>query len=240
MKIAASWFAAFCGWATCWIALMGWVAWSGHWAGINDFEFLLWWTLAFTVIGWLVFGLPFLSWTGIGSPLLAFPWCFPVGALLSSLAYWVLIGWWLKGQTSMHLFGAGVGSVALPLYGAIARAASGWEPRRRTSLARALAVAPIALFLAFQFSVWPLAEHLAPRVVYRVASNDAQTRMRIRALRRVRVGDRLADLHARYPYVFEQEMLATTGNAGPLQYSILFRDGAVSQVRLWSEGRSPS
>jgi hypothetical protein len=99
-------------------------------------------------------------------------------------------------------------------------------------LARALAVAPIALFMTVQLCGWPLVEHAAPALVYPVASLDARTRMTIRALKQVRVGDRLVELRARYPYVFERDTQAMSGNAGNVVYSIRFRDGVVSEVTV--------
>jgi hypothetical protein len=234
MKLAASWFAAFCGWALSWIALMGWLAWRGHGRGIDDFDFLLWWPLAFGVIGWLAAGLPFVTWVGPRSRLLDVPWSLAAGALVSSVAYWALVGWWLTGVTYLHLVAAGIGCVALPIYARIVRTTADWEPRRRSRLVRVLAIAPIVLFATVQFGVWPLAERAAPALVFPVASLDARTRMTIRALRHVRVGDRLSELRARYPFVFERDTRAMTGNAGSVRYTIRFRDGEVSEVSVRS------
>jgi hypothetical protein len=148
------------------------------------------------------------------------------------VAFVALIGWSLWNAVDLHLFAAGVGGVALPVYGRIVRRAQAWEPRRRSRIAAVLAAAPFAVFGFVRFGAWPVAERSVPALVYPIASHEAQSRMTVRALRRVRVGDRLAELRARCPYVFERDMAAISGNAGDVKYAIRFRDGVVREVSV--------
>ncbi len=91
MKFAASFFAAFCGWAVAFILLMiGLAIYSYNTFGyISDFEFLLRAPLIFTAIGWMLFGVPFVHLVRSDSVWLRWPRSALTGLLLSSGAYCV-------------------------------------------------------------------------------------------------------------------------------------------------------
>ena len=235
MKFAASFFAAFCGWAVAFILLMiGLAIYSYNTFGyISDFEFLLRAPLIFTAIGWMLFGLPFVHLVRSDSVWLRWPRSALTGLLLSSGAYWLLIGWLVWPVWYFHAFAAVVGLVGAPVYCWLIHRLSAQQGYRRIAASCGLVFSPVVFFLSFQFVIWPAAELGLPQLAYRLGTSTVQTRIRDRVLKQVKPGDPLEEIQWVLG-IADRPITSFSTQVDGQPYVLLFKDGVVQEVR-WVE-----
>jgi len=228
MKLATSFFAVFCGWASSFLLLMLFGAIS--WGRITDFNSLLWNPLMFGFLGWIIFGLPFVYLVPVDSRFLRFPWSPLVGACLSLVAYWILIGWALVPLVYMHVFAGMIGVFALPIYSLMIRRAHGMSRVSRIYLVLVSMGSPFLLFFTFQYALWPSMERLFPGLLSSHGTWQTQQRILERTLEKLEVGDAFEDLRRRLPDVFREPAMSVNLDANGGRYTIYFKDGKVSQI----------
>jgi hypothetical protein len=235
MKLAASFFAVFCGWAVAFALLLLTVGTYSYntFGYITDFDFLLSAPLLFTTIGWFLFGLPFFCLVRSDSSWMRWPRSALTGLLLSSAAYWVLIGWAVWPVWYFHLFAAIVGLIAAPIYCWLIHYLSAQRSYRRLVASFALVCFPILLFLSIQFVIWPVVELRLPKLAYRVGTFSVQTRIRHRLLRQLKPGDTLEEIRWGLGMVDRQITSYSTHTEGQT-FVLSFKDGVVQEVR-WYE-----
>jgi hypothetical protein len=229
MKLAASFFSTFAGWAVSFLAMCAWLALrSGN--GIQDFEFFHGWTLMVSTFGWLVAGWPFVTRLGAESRWRRFPRSALAGGALSLLVYSVTLGWSLWPKPWLFLFAFSVGAVALPVCVAIERRFGGLAGQPRANAAAALLLAPIALYFGFSELAWPALERFAPSFAYRMGSDAVRGAMRGRMLRSIQPGARLDELRRRFPDTFSPDTRRLTTSYSDTTVTIVFEAGRVTFV----------
>jgi hypothetical protein len=231
-RAAHSFFAAFAGWLIPFVGYLAWLQFDERGFGyITDFEFLLFWPLLFTAIGWLVVGLPIAislgraAVPGIGKVIListaATTATFLCIAALFQIGLMTLI-WW---------------PVLIGLIGGIVY----WLLQRSQPLRGWVFWSIPVLFFPFvRFVVLPIGIAFFPYTTHVLAEGAIGREALIGVIKRIEVGDTYQELHRRYPQIFYQPVLGISSSGGGCSYSIQFDDtrARVVKVEIISETNS--
>jgi hypothetical protein len=232
VKVALSLLALFVGWAAAFLTMVVFLSWSSSRGGVADFDFLLWWPLLFALLGWAIFGIPLILKVPLTARPMRFPLNFVTGVLLSSAAYWVLIGWATWRVWYLHIFAALVGLVAVPTFVALSLLLEPYGRKYAALVTLACLLLPPALFLSFEHLVWPAVEHRYPTIAYSLGSLRSQARVLRHVLLTTRAGDSFEKLHARLPQMFPKPFVAMSGSGYGYSYEILMENNQVKEIKL--------
>ena len=213
MKVARSFFSMFVGWCAAYVILIGWqVLRKPGFGYITDFEFFLLWPALFGFIGWVVFVVPVLLWIDEDNR-----WLRPERIWLSAAVFGVavfalLVCSWMSQLIVYWWFPALQGAVAGLAYAALGRWT--WFEENPRAARTACVLGPVAALLLFVFGIWPLVIQHAPYFAYRFGGFYSRNEACLRIYQSIRPGDTFADLHQRYPKLFDEPFLSSSGNLG--------------------------
>lgn len=223
MKAARSFFALFTGWAAAFITLILWQVYGPGFRHVTDFDFFLFWPAVFALVGWVLFGLPLVYFS---PERLASRWyvCSLVGIVVCVLAYLLLVCTWLPESFRLAWFPAIIGAIGGFTYWMLGLSAClGRSPRVAIP---ALFLAPAMAVTAFAFLIWPLALSATPYLAYRFGDYRSRARAEYEIISRIKLGDTYAELHRRYPTIFDQPILSRSSSGTPAglgwSYHIVF------------------
>lgn len=212
----------FVGWCAAFITLIGWqVLRKPGFGYITDFTFFLYWPALFGFIAWAAMVAPLLSWLDEDNRWLHPSMIWASGAVFGVAVFALLVCTWSPSLAVFAWFPAIQGAVGGITYAGLGRW-SWLEERPAKARAVLLAGPPVALLL-FGCVVWPLVIDHVPYFAYRFGADDSRAAAHLRILQRIKTGDTFAELHRRYPKLFSQPYLSSTGNIdGHHSYRIKF------------------
>jgi hypothetical protein len=240
MKAARSFLALFVGWiAACtWdyvrqlLSAVGGVDRTLFLSGVHAF---------FTILGWLLLGLPVAYFT---PKRFASRWyiCAFVGGSICLIAYLLLICTWFPFALKLYWF------PWFPLILGVVGGFTYWflDTSLITKFLSNLRPAEIAAFYLlpfFMFSccdlfLWPAVIKLSPYTAYRFGDVESRWRAKYEIFARIKVGDSYPALHKKYPAIFAEPILGGSGggSVGKFKwlYHIRFDDsrGSVTEISV--------
>ena len=197
VRTTYSFVAMFVGW---FVPLAGYIAWLQFEHDLSDFEFMFFWPLGFTVLGWLFIGLPIairFDASDLEAPGTAV-FRFTVATTLSFL----LLAWSLEFAI--------LGLIWWPILTGVIGGVTFWFLiRRNVQPLLRLWLIPILLFPFVRFFVLPFGVEYFPYTTYVLTKGmgDIDTRALLTVLERVEVGDSYQELHRLYPSIFDEPSL---------------------------------
>jgi hypothetical protein len=187
---------------------------------------------SFTMLGWLLFGLPVAYFT---PRRWSSRWyiCVFVGFAISLIAYLLLIYSWL-GKNALQLPWFPWFPVILGAVGALAywllntNVIDHFLSRSRVAAITGLYLLPWLILFGSVFILWPVFIKVCPYTAYRFGDSESRDRAKYEILIHLEMGDTYSTLHQKYPIIFNQPILGETGeeSAGNFKwiYHIKFDD----------------
>ncbi len=222
-RAAHSFFAAFAGWLAAFVGFMGWRQVDGY---ITDFEFYAFWPAAVTLVGWLAVALPIVLLArddrmrrpgfaiGIATAATSAVWLAVAAALsmLLSPEWW----WW-------------------PVVIGVVGGAVYWLLETRRPLRPAvLWVAPFAVVAFAYYVALPVGIRFFPYATFVITEGVVGQAALLAVIEQVRVGDTYADLHRRYPQIFDEPILGMASEDYAIDFDAL--GGRVTRVEIRRDG----
>lgn len=206
-RAAHSFFAAFAGWLAAFVGLMAWLQIDGY---ITDFPFYAFWPLAVTFAGWLVVALPIVV-LARGDRMRRPGFVIAIATAATS-AVWLAVAAALSMPQSPEWWW-------WPLVIGVVGGAVYWVLETRQPLRPAVWwVAPFAIVALARYVALPAGIRFFPYATYVITEGVIGQEAEVAVIERVRVGDTYADLHRRYPQIFDTPTLGMAGQ----RYSIAF------------------
>lgn len=212
----------FAGWSAAFLSLIGWqVLRKPGFGYITDFTFFLYWPALFGLIGWALILAPLLSWLDEDNRWLQPSVIWASGAASGVLIFALLVCTWVPSLVMFAWFPAIQGAVGGLTYAWLGHWS--WLEERPAQARTVLLTGPPIALLVFSYVVWPLVIEHAPYVAYRFGADDSRAAAHLRILQRIKTGDTFADLQRRYPRLFSEPYMSSTGNIdGHHSYNIKF------------------
>jgi hypothetical protein len=210
-----SFFAAFVGWLVPFGGSLTWMQVDENGFGyITDFAFLLFWPLLFTVLGWLVVGLP-------------------IAVTISDRqirSYGLLVAVATAATTATYLGIAAVFQFDLlammwwpVLTGLLGGSVFWFLQRYQPFPGWVWGLIPIGFLPFVRFVLLPLGLAFFPYTTHVLAEGTIGQEALYAVLERVQVGDTYAELHRRYPAIFDEPVLDMSSASGNgWSYAITF------------------
>jgi len=223
-RAAHSFFAAFVGWLVPFVGYLAWLQFDdGGFGFITDFEFLLFWPLLFTALGWLLVGLPLVLLLGRGAAP-GFERVIIIATAATTATFLTIATLLPLGLMTFVWWPVLIGLIGGSVYWLLQKL----KPPR----AWAFWIAPILFFPFVRFVALPIGVACFPYTTYVLADGIIGNEVRIRVIKRVDVGDTYDELHRRYPLIFRQPVLGSSFSGGGWTYSIRFDDSRQRVVQV--------
>ena len=201
----------FVGWCAAFITLIAWqVLRKPGFGYVTDLTFFLYWPALFGFMAWAAIVAPLLSWLDEDNPWLRPSVIWASGAVFGVVVFALLVCTWAPFSAGLAWFPAIQGAVGGLVYAWLGRWS--WLAERPATARAVLLTGPPIALLVFTYVVWPLVIEHAPYVAYRFGADDSRAAAHLRILQRIKTGDTFAKLHLRYPKLFSQPYLSSTGN----------------------------
>lgn len=212
----------FVGWCVAFITLIAWqVLRKPGFGYVTDFTFFLYWPALFGFIAWAAMVVPLLSWLDENNRWLQLSVIWASGAALGIVVFALLVCTWSPSLAVFAWFPAIQGSVGGIIYAGLGRWS--WLEERPARAQAFLLAGPLVVLLLFGCVIWPLVIDHAPYFAYVFGADRSRAAAHLRILQRIKIGDTFTDLHRRYPKLFSEPYLSSTGNIdGHHSYRITF------------------
>lgn len=223
-RAAHSFFAAFVGWLVPFVGFLLWMQFDENGFGyITDFEFLLFWPLLFTALGWLVVGLPIALNFGTGA-LPRFRKVLLVSTAATTATFLGISALLQFGLMPLAWWPVLIGVIGGSVYWTLQKSQPlrGWV----------FWMAPLIFFPFVRFVLLPVGIACFPYTTHVLAEGAIGREALIEVIKRVEIGDTYEELHRRYPQVFDERVLAMFSSGGGWSYSIEFDDTRERVVKV--------
>ena len=106
-----------------------------------------------------------------------------------------------------------------------------WGQRSFALIPLAFLISP-AVILTLYFFPWPVLERVLPAVAYRYGPIEVRNRIEERAIRSIKVGDRLEDLREKLPLTFKREGWYSGSHGNHFDYKVFIENGKVVSIEV--------
>lgn len=204
---------------------------------IYNMNAMLFWPTIFALFGWLLFVAPIVIFVPQTHSLFRVTTYPLFGAIYGIVVFCLAVGSWSGFWRSIpFLVWPGVIGAVSGMFYSAAITKRVFEGRSSLVLFGSPFVLPVFVGLI----AWPSMEKLNPYWAYRYGNPHSHSKMQVEIIKSIKVGDRLQDLHNRYPKLFlnprelaskDNDYAGSTGGAiGDFEYAITFYRGEVQKV----------